>query len=62
MLHRLTFPSVEADSGIEETVIPLPGGPGGAFTATGIAPDLHRTSLLMTHSVNQIGAKIGILS
>lgn len=34
----------------------------GAFTATGIAPDLHRTSLLMTHGVNQIAAKVVFLT
>jgi hypothetical protein len=56
MLHRGTFPSAGADSGTEEAGNSAAGITGaGHFTATGIAPDLHRTSLLMTQGVNPIG-------
>ena len=33
---------------------------GIGITATGIAPDLHRTSLFITFCVNQYAAKIGV--
>src|SRR5882762_2309264 len=61
-LTRLTFPSFKCmfvssilykDSGQKCCPVIPPSGEGGALTATGIVPDLHRTSLLMAPRANQ---------
>ena len=62
MPHRLTFPSAGADSGLRMRVIPAAEQRQVAFTATGIAPDFHRTSLLMTQGVNHDRGKDSIFA